>query len=89
MAIGASHGAVIGMVLRQGFALAGLGVAFGMAVAIPARGALAAKLAGMADADPASLVGAPAAVLLVAALACYLPARRAVTMDPLSTLRHE
>lgn len=89
MAIGASHGAVVGMVLRQGVALAGLGVALGMALAIPARGPLAARLAGMADADPASLIGTPAAVLLVAALACYLPARRAATVNPLSTLRHE
>lgn len=89
MAIGASHGAVVGMVLRQGIVLAGLGVAFGLAVMLPVRGALVARLAGMADAGLASLVGAPAAVLLVAALASYLPARRAATVDPQSTLRHE
>ena len=89
MAIGASPGAVVGMVLRHGVALAGIGVAMGLVLAIPARGALSARLAGMADADLASLVVAPAAVLLVAALACYLPARRAATVNPLSTLRHE
>jgi predicted permease len=89
MAIGASPGAVVGMVLRQGVGLVGIGVALGLALAIPARGALAARLAGMAHADPVSLVGAPVAVLLVAALACYLPARRAATVNPLSTLRHE
>jgi putative ABC transport system permease protein len=89
IAIGAHPGAVLGMVLRQGVALAGIGVVLGLALAIPARGVLAARLAGMADADLASLVAAPAAVLLVAALACYLPARRAATVNPLSTLRHE
>jgi predicted permease len=89
MAIGASRGSVVGLVLRQGGALTGMGVALGLALAIPARGVLTARLSGMAEADPASLLGPPAAVLLVAALACYLPARRAATVDPLSTLRHE
>jgi predicted permease len=89
MAIGASPAGVVGMVLRQGMVLVGIGIVLGLALAIPARGPLAARLAGMADADMASLVGGPAVVLLVAALACYWPARRAATVNPLSTLRHE
>lgn len=89
MAIGASPRAVVGMVLRQGVGLAGLGVALGLTLAIPARGVLSTRLAGMADADLASLVGAPVAVLLVAALACYWPASRAARVNPLSTLRHD
>jgi len=73
------------MVRWQGVAFAGVGAALGVALAIPARRVLAARLAGMADADLASLAGAPAAVfLVVAALACYLPNYPELTPDDIA-----
>jgi predicted permease len=89
MAIGASHAGVMGMMLRQGLLLTGLGLALGLAVALPMSGFISSALFGLGVANPPTL--ALMLVLLVAAtgLASFIPARRAALVNPVSTLRHE
>ncbi len=89
MALGAQRGAVTAMILRE----TGILVILGLAVGIPAS-LLCARLVksilfGLQPADPLSLAGALAALVLVAAVAGYIPARRASKVDPLVALRYE
>jgi predicted permease len=87
MAIGARPGVVVGMVLRQGLALAGAGVLVGSALAAVATRVVAGTLYGVSGADPVAW-GSAAAVLFVAALAANaVPAWRAVRIDPVRALR--
>jgi len=87
MALGATSSDVRRLVLGEGLSLAITGAAIGIAGAIAAGRALRGLLFGVEPLDPASLVGAAALLALVAALACYLPARRAAKLDPLVVLR--
>jgi putative ABC transport system permease protein len=89
MALGATRGAVLGMVLRQGLALVAVGLAIGMVAAAAAGRVLSAYLYQTAPRDPLIIAGVAAAFLAAAALACLVPARRATTVDPLIALRTE
>src|SRR4051794_32414020 len=87
MALGASSGSVMRMVVARGMSLTGAGLALGLALAWALTRTLQNLLYGVAAADPATF-GAVAAVLAVIALAaCYLPARRASRLDPIAVLR--
>ncbi len=86
MALGADAGEVLGMVMRQGMKLAVAGAILGLAAAL-ALGRLATSfLYGVSWADPVTLIAVPAVLLGIAALACYLPARRATRVDPVIAL---
>jgi ABC-type antimicrobial peptide transport system permease subunit len=87
MALGAAPGGVLGMVMRQGLGLAGAGIAAGLLLAFLAARAIAAALYGVGAADPLAWGGAVAVLLSAAALANYLPARRASRLDPSVALR--
>jgi predicted permease len=94
-ALGASRTQVLGLVLREGAALVGVGTVLGFLGAI-ALAKIVSALANMfVDAlrigtnDPRLLVGAPLLLAAVAMLACYVPARRSVQIDPLKALREE
>jgi predicted permease len=89
MALGADRASVVKMVLRESAMLLGLGVAVGAALAIVAGRAAGAMLFGLTPADPAAMAQAVAALVLVAALASYLPAARAARIDPMLALREE
>ena len=89
IALGASPATVVRMVLQRGLTLAGLGIAIGVAAAFGLTRLLAAMLYGVGPADPPTLAGVAALLAAVALLACYLPARRASRIDPVSTLRQE
>ena len=89
MALGAGSTDVLGLMLRQGLAVIGLGIAAGLFVALFATRALSSMLYGIEPNDPATLAAVVALLTGVAALACYVPARRATTVDPVSSLRAE
>jgi ABC-type antimicrobial peptide transport system permease subunit len=89
MALGATPRDVLGMVLRQGFGWALAGIVVGAGAALASAKALQAMIYGVDALNPLSLLAAAAAVSLAAALACWLPARRAAQADPLEALRCE
>jgi putative ABC transport system permease protein len=89
MALGAGSFDVLGMVLRMGARLLGLGVGVGLLAALAVTRIIANQLWGVSPRDPVTL-GAAVAVIAAAGLAaCYLPARRATHVDPLIALRYE
>ncbi|MEQ9570202.1 MAG: FtsX-like permease family protein, partial [Longimicrobiales bacterium] len=88
-AVGAGQGRVVARVLRRGMALAGGGVAAGVAVLLPVAPLLRGLLVDVAPLDPVSLGGAAALLVCVAALASWLPARRAARTDPMRILGRE
>jgi putative ABC transport system permease protein len=89
MALGAGASDVVGLMLRQGLAVVGLGLAAGLAVALLATRAIATFLYGVEPTDPATLVSVVALLAGVAAVASYVPARRATSVDPVTSLRAE
>jgi putative ABC transport system permease protein len=76
-------------VLRRGMFMTLLGLAIGLPVAVLLARTMSALLFNVQAADPIAFVGLPLLLAAVAALACYLPARRAAQLDPLSALRHD
>ena len=94
-ALGASRARVLGLVLREGAALVAAGTVLGFLGAIGLAKIVSALANMFVDAlkvgtnDPRLLVGAPLLLAAVAMLACYVPARRSVQIDPLKALREE
>ena len=88
-ALGASPAAILALVLRQGMKLAGIGVVIGLAGALASSRALTTLLFGVSERDPVTYAGVTGALLGVAAIACWIPARRAAQVDPAITLRAE
>ncbi|HUX66079.1 MAG TPA: ABC transporter permease [Terriglobales bacterium] len=89
MALGADRGRVLGLVLGQGLKLAAAGAAAGLVAALLLGRLASSFLFGVTITDPLTLAGVPALLLGIAALACYLPARRATRVDPVIALRGE
>jgi predicted permease len=89
MALGARRVDILWLILRQVVAITAVGLAAGVPMAIWAARGVSAFLFGVTPADPLSLAGAAVLMLGVAALAGYLPARRAARLDPLTALRVE
>jgi len=87
MALGPNQGSVSLLVLRQGMMVVASGVVVGMALSLLLGRALSRFLYGVSGSDPLSLVGASLALVGVAFVACYLPARSASRVDPLVVLR--
>ena len=87
MALGASRGNVLWMVLHQGLVLVGVGLAAGTAAAVMLSRLMATVLYGVPASDPLTYLVVVVTLLGVAALACLLPARRATSINPLIALR--
>ena len=90
MALGASPGDVLRMVLGQGLGLTSLGVAMGILASIWLGGGLLGSFLFEIEAtDPTVLASGALTLVAVAMIACYLPARRATRIDPLVALRED
>jgi putative ABC transport system permease protein len=89
MALGAAHTDVMRLVVREGMWLSLVGLAVGLLIALGLGLVLSKVLYGVPSADVGVLLGVSAVLIAVAALACYLPARRATRVDPLTALRSE
>jgi predicted permease len=89
IALGARPGDVLRLVMGQGLALTGVGLALGLAGALAVGRVVGFLLFGVSATDPIVLVGVPLALAAVAAVASFVPARRALRADPLIALRAE
>ena len=87
MALGANRAQVFALVLREGMWLVGIGLAVGLAGGLYASQALKSFLFDVSARDPRTFLLVPALLVVVALLACYLPARRAIRVDPMVALR--
>ena len=89
VALGASRSNVLFLIMRQGMSLALVGLVLGLVVSFGAAQLLVKVLFGVSPADPLTFAGVTILLASVAALACYVPARRATKVDPLVALRYE
>ena len=89
LAMGAKPRDVLRMVLGQGLQLAFVGVVIGVVAALAATRLISTMIYGVTPTDPLTFAAVAVFLVLVALLACYIPARRATRVDPLVALRHE
>jgi predicted permease len=87
LALGAEPAQLLTMIVAQATKLAGLGVLIGVVAALPLAPLLDSQLYGIQSLDPLTFLSVPAALLLIAALAALVPARKAMRIDPLAALR--
>jgi predicted permease len=89
MALGAQHRDVMRLVLGEGLRMTLMGVVFGMIAASGLTHLMASQLFGVSAHDPLTFATVAILLMLIALLACYLPARRAMSVDPMVALRYE
>jgi ABC-type antimicrobial peptide transport system permease subunit len=87
MALGADAGSVVWLVMRQGLLLAGLGLVVGLALSMSMTKLMGSLLFNTPATDGGTFALVGAALVLIAAAACFLPARRALKIDPVQALR--
>ena len=89
MAFGAHTRSIFQLVLAQGLLLSGIGLVAGLVIAVFATRVMSSMLVGVKSTDPATFVAIAVLFMSVAALACWLPARRAAKLNPITALREE
>jgi putative ABC transport system permease protein len=89
VALGASRGEVLGLIMRQGMKVAGIGLLIGLALTLVLTRVMKDLLVGVSATDPITLGVTAAVLLIVAAAACFVPARRATRVDPVVALRFD
>jgi putative ABC transport system permease protein len=89
LALGANRDAILAMIVKSGVLLAGAGIVIGLVAALLLTRLIASLLYGVSPSDPLTFFGVPIALITMAAIASYLPARRAAKVDPMVALRYE
>jgi predicted permease len=89
IALGAQASDVLMLILKQGVSVAALGMAVGIAAALALTRLMSSLLFGISATDPFAFGAVAIALMAVAVLACYIPARRATRVDPMTALRNE
>jgi ABC-type antimicrobial peptide transport system permease subunit len=89
VALGASRGDVLRLVLMQGVRLTIAGIVLGLALAFGLTRFIAGLLYGISANDPATVIAVVALLAAMAVLACYLPAYRAMQVNPVSAIREQ
>ncbi|HSF17933.1 MAG TPA: ABC transporter permease [Vicinamibacteria bacterium] len=89
MALGAGTRRILKLVLSQGLLLGGIGVSLGIVLALVLTRLLGSFLFGVTTTDPTTFIVVPLVLLAVALVACFVPAMRAMRIEPVSALRHE
>ena len=89
MALGADRHDVVKLILKQGLRLTGFGIVLGLVLSFAATRALARLLYGIKADDPLTFASVALFLGAVAFIACYVPARRAASIDPMKSLRAE
>ena len=89
MALGAQRGDVLWLVLREALTLVLIGVVLGLLASLAATQTASTLLFGLKPNDPLTITSATSLLIAVALMACSVPARRAIKIDPLRALRHE
>ena len=89
MALGAPRGSVLQMIFRRGLTTIGTGLIIGLPLAFGFSRLMASLIFGVSATDATTFVGIPLALMAAAALAIYIPARRAMKIDPIVALRYE
>ncbi len=89
IALGAQRADVLRLVLGEGVKMAALGVAIGFVAALALTRLMSQMVFGVSTTDPITFVGVAAVLVVVALFACYIPARRAMRVDPIVALRYE
>ena len=89
MAIGAAAHDIRRLILSEGMRPVGLGLIAGLALSLGVNRILQSQLVGISPYDPVTLATAPCVLILVALLACQIPSRRAMSVDPAVALRHD
>lgn len=89
LALGAQRGDVLRLIIGEGLVLAGIGICVGLAVAVGLTRLMANQLYGVSATDPPTYIGVAGILVCVALAACWIPARRAMRVDPAEALRYE
>ena len=89
IALGANASAILGLVIGRGLRLTAIGILIGLAVSLSLSKLVASHLYGVNASDPLTIIVLSLFLMLVAALACFIPAWRAARVDPMIALRFE
>ena len=87
IALGASRQSIFGLIFEHGFKLVAIGVLAGVAAAWGLTRTMSHLLVGVSASDEFTFVGVSVLITVVSLLACYIPARRAMQVDPITTLK--